>query len=128
MHESLHHEANSLGIKVLIVEPGAFRTPFSTRLMFPRHLANGKGFGDSYAGTPLDMMIGLSRGLKDIPPAVRGDPDKAAKEIVNAVVDGHDYLRMILGTDCIVAMEDKIASFKSDLEATRTIATSVDVD
>lgn len=128
MHESLHHEAGKLGIKVLIVCPGLFRTAFTSRLIFPRQYAGGLGFSEPYKGTPLEMMVSLSKGLSSSPQGTIGDPDKAANEILKAVVEGHDYLRMILGKDCIRAMEDKISEYNRDLEATRVIGSAVEVD
>lgn len=59
---------------------------------------------------------------------MRGCPDKAGRAIVNAVDDGHDYLRMILGSDCVAALEQKLGSLHHDLEATRSIAMSTDID
>lgn len=126
VHESLSHEVKTLGIKVLIVEPGAFRTPFSSRIITPARLDNG--FSEAYKGTAVEQMVVGSRQLTSIPDFVKGDPDKAARAIINATVTGYDYLRMPLGTDCVIALESKIADLQRDLEATRSIATSTDVD
>ncbi|KAJ3579048.1 hypothetical protein NPX13_g1521 [Xylaria arbuscula] len=128
VHESLKQEVETLGIKVLIVEPGAFRTNFSLRLVTPA--AHENGFSEGYRGTALDSMVTSSKGITEIPPAqfVRGDPEKGARHIFNAVVEGHDYLRMILGGDCVVALEQKIGQLRHDLEATRAIATSTDTE
>lgn len=57
-----------------------------------------------------------------------GDPDKAARAIVQATSTGYDYLRLPLGKDCVVALEDKIGQLRNDLEATREIATATDID
>ena len=126
VHESLSHEVKTLGIKVLIVEPGAFRTPFSSRIITPSHLE--KGFSDGCKGTAVEQMVAGSRQLTSIPDYVKGDPDKAAQAITNAIVGGYDYLRMSLGKDCVVALESKIGELQRDLAATRAIATVTDVD
>lgn len=126
MHESLSYEVATLGIKVLIVEPGAFRTPFATRLVTSAQYASG--FSEAYKGTAVERMVTGTRGLASMPDSVRGDPDKAARAIIKAVVDGHDYLRMPLGDDCVTALEDKIRQLQRDLEATRPIATAMNVD
>ncbi|KAI8625012.1 NAD(P)-binding protein [Xylariaceae sp. FL1651] len=130
IHESLIQEVETLGIKVLIVEPGAFRTRFSTRLVTPAAHESTNGFSEGYKGTVLESMVSMSRGITEVPPPhlVRGDPDKAANEIVKAVTNGHAYLRMILGPDCVEALEKKLASLHHDLEATRAIAMSTDVE
>ncbi|PYI05573.1 NAD(P)-binding protein [Aspergillus sclerotiicarbonarius CBS 121057] len=125
MHESLSHEVRTLGIKVLIVEPGAFRTPFSTSIRNPALFE--KGFSEGYKGTAVDQMVSGFRQITSISDFAKGDPDKAAQAIVQATATGYDYLRMPLGTDCVVELENRIGELQRDLEATRAIATSTDV-
>lgn len=128
VHESLSHEVTTFGIKVLIVEPGAFRTPFLSRIITPAQYESGTGFSAAYKNTAVEQMVNMSRNIKSIPDSVRGDTDKAAQAIIDAVVGGHDYLRMPLGADCVVALESKIGQLQNDLEATRPIATAMDID
>lgn len=125
-HESLSHEVKTLGVKVLIVEPGAFRTPFATHQVVPAAFENG--FSDGYKDTPVEQMVSMSRNLKVAPDWIKGDPEKAAKIIINATVEGYDYLRLPLGRDCVAALETKIAELQRDLDATRSIAISTDAD
>lgn len=127
IHESLIQEVETLGVKVLIVEPGAFRTPFSARLVTPVAHESTGGFSEPYKGTALDKMVTMSQGVA-APYLLRGCPDKAGREIVKAVNNGYDYLRMLLGPDCIAAMDQKLGSLHHDLDATRAIAMSTDVD
>jgi hypothetical protein len=92
------------------------------------HASTG-GFSEPYKGSELDKMVSLSRGTTEIPiHLLRGCPDKAGREVVKAVDNGYDYLRMILGPDCVAAMDLKIGSLQHDLEATRAIAMSTDID
>lgn len=128
VHESLSYEVKSFGIKVLIVEPGAFRTPFSSRIVTPAQYYNSNGFSEAYKGTAVEQIVAGSRNISSIPDFVKGDPDKAAQAIIKAVIGGHDYLRMPLGKDCVTALESKISELLKDLEATRPIATAMDVD
>ncbi|RWA14709.1 hypothetical protein EKO27_g393 [Xylaria grammica] len=130
IHESLIQEVETLGVKVLIVEPGAFRTRFSTRLITPAAHESTGGFSEAYKGTLLDGMVTMSKGITEVPPPhlVRGCPDKAGREIVKAVDDGYNYLRMILGPDCVAAMDQKLESLHHDLEATGAVAMSTDID
>lgn len=130
IHESLSHEVETLGLKVLIVEPGAFRTRFSTRLITPAAHESTKGFSEGYKGTPLEAMLAMSYGITDVPPKhyLKGDPVKGATEIVKAVDQGHEYLRMLLGPDCVQALEQKLGEWDNDFKATRAIAMSTDVD
>ncbi|RAL05333.1 SDR family oxidoreductase [Aspergillus ibericus CBS 121593] len=126
IHESLSHEVRNLGVKVLIVEPGAFRTPFSTRILTPALYKNG--FSEGYKGTAVEQMVSWFRRITSISEFANGDPDKAAQAIIQVITRGYDYLRMPLGTDCVVALESKIGELQKNLEATRSIATSTDVD
>jgi hypothetical protein len=116
----------------LIVEPGAFRTQFSTRLITPIAFHNGptKGYSEGYRGTALEQMLQMSYGITEVPPKqyLKGDPDKAAKHIFQAVVEGHDYLRMLLGPDCVEALDTKLGEWNRDFKATRALALSTDVD
>jgi hypothetical protein len=111
------------------VEPGAFRTAFSSSIITPAQYDSSNGFSEAYKGTAVEQMVLGSRNISSIPDFVRGDPDKAAQAIVKAVIEGHDYLRMPLGKDCCVtALESKIGQLQRDLEATRLIATATDID
>lgn len=128
IHESLSHEVESLGIRVLIVEPGAFRTPFASRIITPaQHQGNG-GFSPGYEGTSVEKMV---RGMSDTAQfvdSIKGDPRKAAMAILKAVEGGREYLRLPLGMDCVVALEGKIASLQRDLDLTREMASSTGID
>ncbi|KAI2928156.1 hypothetical protein CBS147320_4688 [Aspergillus niger] len=131
IHESLSQEVKDFGIKVLIVEPGAFRTPFPGRQVFPKGPGLEKGYSDVYKGTPVEKMTELSQDMGSTTEWIKGDPEKAAKAVVVAVdngYDGYEFLRMPLGRDCVRVLEEKIAALRSDLEATREIAMGTDVD
>ncbi|KAI0451147.1 hypothetical protein F5B21DRAFT_528155 [Xylaria acuta] len=108
IHESLVGKVETLGVKVLI---------------------HG-GFSEPYKGAALDKMVSMSKGVTGVPPAIilRGCPDKAGREIVKAVDNGYDYLRMILGPDCVAAISQKLGSLHYNLEATKAIAMSTDID
>lgn len=127
-HESLSHELQTFGIKVLIVEPGAFRTPFSNRIITPAQHESTGGFSEAYRGTAVERMVRATRNMTDIPGAVQGDPEKAARAILTAVGGGHDFLRLPLGEDCTSALETKIEELKKDLAATKKIALSTSFD
>ena len=119
---------NTFGIKVLIVEPGAFRTPFSSRIITPTQFNSCDGFSEAYKGTAVEQMISGTRKMMSIPDFVKGDPDKATRAIIQAVIHGHENLRLPLGKDCVAALESKIGELQRDLEATRLIATATDID
>ncbi|KAJ5692782.1 NAD(P)-binding protein [Penicillium macrosclerotiorum] len=127
IHESLSQELETFGVRVLVVEPGAFRTPFSSRILTPAQIENPRGFSEAYKGTPVEQMVDATRSISSMSDHVKGDPEKAAQAIINAVEQGHDYLRLPLGSDCVSALETKIAQLKSDLDKTRKIALSTDI-
>ena len=72
-------------------------------------------------------MVTNSRNVTTLAESVKGDPDKAARAILEAVDGGHEYLRLPLGGDCVGALEAKIGELRRDLDATRAIALSTDV-
>ncbi|GES57093.1 NAD(P)-binding protein [Aspergillus terreus] len=128
IHEALSQEVQTFGIKVLIVEPGAFRTPFASRVLTPAQYASAGGFSEAYRGTAVAQMVAATCNMKEMPAWIKGDPGRAARAILGAVGNGHDYLRLRLGSDCVAALESKMLAWNKDLEDTRCIATSTDVD
>ncbi|KAL4942620.1 hypothetical protein BDV06DRAFT_211670 [Aspergillus oleicola] len=126
VHEALSHEVKSLGVKVLIVEPGAFRTPFATRCLTPTYLENG--FSEAYKGTAVDQMVSTTRAWTGDSEFLKGDPDKAGRAIVQTASTDYNCLRLPLGPDCVAALELKIGELQRDLKATMSIATSTDAD
>ncbi|KAI0861549.1 hypothetical protein F4860DRAFT_162482 [Xylaria cubensis] len=130
IHVSLQKEVEEFGIKVLIVEPGAFRTTWTENFKSPVAYEDTNGFSEGYKGTTVERWVGSAQAIKTtpLPDVIKGDPDRAAAEIVKAVIEGHDYLRMFLGPDCIKSAEQRIAEVSRDLEATRVIAVSTDGD
>lgn len=128
MHESLSREVSAFGIKVLIAELGAFRTPFCASIRTPAQYSSTGGVSSAYEDTVVREVLSATHNMVARPNAVRGDPDKAARAIVQAVTGGHEFLRMPLGSDCLDAWEKKLGELHGDLEATRAIAASTDVD
>ncbi|TGO09834.1 hypothetical protein BTUL_0153g00200 [Botrytis tulipae] len=92
VYESLSHEVKTFGVKVLIVEPGAFRTPFASKIRTPAQYQVSNGFSEAYKGTEVEQMVNGTVNIMSIPDFVKGDPDKAARAIANAVIEGHAYL------------------------------------
>jgi short-subunit dehydrogenase len=50
--EALYHEMKPFGVRVLLVEPGAFRTKFAEGVVVPE-----KGLGDDYKGTVTGAVL-----------------------------------------------------------------------
>lgn len=90
--ESLKKEVEPLGIKVMIVEPGAFRTNFT---------------GSSLTQSPKAILdyektAGTRRIEKETNHGKQpGNPDLAAPLIIEAIESNHTPLRLLLGSDAV---------------------------
>ncbi|KAJ6006914.1 hypothetical protein N7451_004858 [Penicillium sp. IBT 35674x] len=122
MSESLSKELAPFGIRVLIVEPGAFRTQFLSAFVEP-----AAGMNMDYAGTPLEDFLHIFRSADGNQP---GDPFKAAQRIVE-VVSGVGMgagkgrlLRLPLGPDCYKRLQAKIETMQENLAQVKEIAHS----
>ncbi len=112
LSESLAAEVAPFGVRVLVVEPGAFRT----RLF-------GAGFRTmpelaAYAKTvgPTRAYAAGAGGTQE------GDPAKAAKAIVDAVAAGAPTLRLPLGADAVRALREKLGRVAADIDQTEAVA------
>jgi NAD(P)-dependent dehydrogenase (short-subunit alcohol dehydrogenase family) len=107
MSEALASEAGPLGIRVLIVEPGAFRTEFGAERMH-----RTSTIIDDYAAT-----AGLTRAAVDqMDGSQPGDPDRAAAAIIQAINASQAPLRLALGTDAVEAIRAKHDQLRADLD------------
>jgi NAD(P)-dependent dehydrogenase (short-subunit alcohol dehydrogenase family) len=114
LSESLAAEVEPLGIRVLIVEPGAFRTGFGGGRM------HRSGESDVYAGT-----VGQTRAYVDGMDGTQpGDPHKAALAIIDAVDAAEAPLHLALGTDAVEAIRDQHESLQADLAAWESVSRS----
>jgi len=105
MSEALAREVAPFGIKVLIVEPGSFRTEFgagSLRLM-PVNAA----YKDSLAN-----VRGMLQNMHGAQP---GDPAKAARAVALALESDVTPLRLQLGADSIAAVRAHAEQLLKDL-------------
>jgi NAD(P)-dependent dehydrogenase (short-subunit alcohol dehydrogenase family) len=97
--EALAQEVKPLGIHVLIVEPGPFRTNFLARGEMPaaKHIAE------------YDATAGKSREYAEKQNGRQpGDPKKAVAAIVKAVEAGSPPLHLMLGAGTIPRLQGKI--------------------
>ena len=115
--EALAMEVDPFGIRVLIVEPGAFRTDFLGRSM--TIAVNHLPIYDQTAGS----MRTLSEVMSGNQP---GDPALAAEVILAAVDDMRAPLRLPLSPDAHQNIRRKLDALARDMEAwsDRTTATS----
>lgn len=125
--ESLCVELKDVGIRVLLVEPGAFRTNFQSAATGPPV----EGMNEAYQGTAAAAVIrdrSAQHGRQE------GDPVKAGKAIVRAVMlvgeerKTEGLLRLPLGRGAVARTEAKIRGLSENLEVAREIAGSVCFD
>ncbi|MEU3564701.1 oxidoreductase [Kitasatospora sp. NPDC006786] len=92
LSEALAKEVAGFGVKVLIVEPGAFRTGF----------AGGDALAHSAPIEAYEPIVGPVRtGLPDSDGKQAGDPARAAEAILAALAAEHTPLRLALGSDAV---------------------------
>ena len=117
LSESLSKEVAPLGIKVLIVEPGPFRTDWAGRS------ANEavKSIPDyrSTAGARRDTIRGYS-GKQP------GDPVRAAAAIVKAVEAPEPPLRLLLGKLALNAAREKLTALQTDFDTWAPVTEGAD--
>ena len=108
--EALAAEVADLGIKVLIVEPGAFRTGFAG----PAALRMSENRITDYDATAGQTRDGLASNHE----SQEGDPAKAAAAVLETLNADKPPLRLALGADSVGAIRAKLASVAGDLEST----------
>jgi NADP-dependent 3-hydroxy acid dehydrogenase YdfG len=113
--ESLAKEVAGFGIKVTIIEPGGFKTDFSTR-----SLARAERIA-AYQPVYEELFKAFEHG-------VSGDPARAAQAMIQAVEADEPPLRLALGADALHVIRQKL---NSELEEYKrwesvTVATAFD--
>lgn len=117
--EALAGEVAPLGIQVLIVEPGAFRTSFAK----PAALHISTEIAD-YA----DTVGAIRNGLPASDQQQEGDPAKAAAALVATVGRADAPLRLVLGPDAVQAVRGKLATVAAELDATAHLGLNTGID
>jgi NAD(P)-dependent dehydrogenase (short-subunit alcohol dehydrogenase family) len=117
MSEALADEVRPLGIKVLIVEPGAFRTG-----LFGSTTGSGQIADYSATVGPTRQMIQVSDGRQP------GDPAKAAAAIITAIDAPQTPLRLPLGDDAVDAIGGHLDKVKAELATWEKIARDTRLD
>jgi len=103
----LRKEVQPLGITVMAVEPGAFRTSYK------RSLAQSREAISDYAGT-----VGVRRNEDLTEHGMQpGDPDRAAQAIITAVSSPGTPLLLVLGPDALTWFRDSVKELSADVDA-----------
>ena len=115
--EALAGELKPFGIRVLIIEPGPFRTDF-----LGRSIMTAANEIPEYAASSRKQYRETNNGNQ------AGDPDKAIAVILQAVDADNAPLRLPLGPIAHSIAERKLAAFRSDIDAWRDITIATDFD
>ncbi|MFF1449679.1 oxidoreductase [Streptomyces sp. NPDC058274] len=119
LSEALAAEVVPHGIRVLIVEPGAFRTGFAGAAAL--QLAPTM---EAYQDTVGPVRSGLPGGSGEEP----GDPAKAAAAILTALDADEPPLRLPLGNDAADAMTDHLDRARTELRSWEKLTRSTDFE
>ena len=119
MTGSLRGELAPLGIAVVAVEPGGFRTDFAGRSL----TQSATPIAD-YADTP-----GKRRKEVDTAHGTQpGDPAKAATAIITAVESPEPPAMLLLGTDALTSYRGVLDAARSEADAWAELSVSTDFD
>jgi NAD(P)-dependent dehydrogenase (short-subunit alcohol dehydrogenase family) len=117
MTASLRREVTPLGIRAIVVEPGAFRTDFAGRSLTQSATAIG-----DYAES-----AGRRRKENDNTHGTQiGDPDKAAAAIAHAVQSGEPPFMLVLGSDAVSAFRESLATLEAELDSWELLSETTD--
>jgi NAD(P)-dependent dehydrogenase (short-subunit alcohol dehydrogenase family) len=118
MSGSLRKELEPLGIAVMAVEPGGFRTDFAGR-----SLTQSATVIDDYAET-----AGKRRREHDTTHGNQpGDPAKAAQALITAVGTDRPPALLLLGSDAVTAITGVLDAQRAEIDTWRHLSTSTDL-
>ena len=122
--EAVWHEYREFNVKVVLVEPGPFRTNF-----LGKDAAVIRPMSSFYKGTTTEKTLDHLKTSHGNQP---GDPVKAAEAIVDYVLgEGtakgpNGFLRLPLGSRAVETMQAKIESLKENLAGVKKTAIGAD--
>ena len=117
LSEALAREVAPLGIKVLIVEPGPFRTDWAGRsLKTPKHPI------EAYAET----AIARRKATQAYSGTQAGDPVRGAEAIIKTVESANPPLRLVLGAIALGAIRTKLDEMRKEIDAHEAVALAAD--
>jgi NAD(P)-dependent dehydrogenase (short-subunit alcohol dehydrogenase family) len=114
--EALWQELEPLGIKVLLIEPGGFRTGMVKRNWFSQQIA-------AYSNTSGAFRTFVQNAGDEL---YRGDPVRAADVIAKMVEADKKPHRVVLGSDAYAAITAKLRELLIEYESGCAVAHSTD--
>jgi len=104
--EALAKEVKPLGIKVIIVAPGSFRTDWAGRSMV---LVDGPIADYEATAGAFRKSLAHRNGRQ------AGDPQKAAEAIITAVASSDPPLHLLLGPDALRFVGEKLGALQAEI-------------
>lgn len=117
--EALRGEVEAFGIKVTIVEPGAFRTDFAGRSITKAEPI------PAYADTVVGAWRERTTRIHGQQP---GDPAKAAAAMLQVVDSPEPPLRLLLGPDALQRARDKLAGMAAEFDRWEATTRGTDLE
>ncbi|NTJ11533.1 oxidoreductase [Rhizobium lusitanum] len=117
MSDALRKEVAPLGIRVTVVDPGAFRTDFAGRSLHQ----TGTIIAD-YASTagPRRKENDKTHGTQP------GDPEKAAHALIEVVQGSTLPSRLLLGSDAVKIVTNELDAQRREIDEWKNVSTSTD--
>jgi NAD(P)-dependent dehydrogenase (short-subunit alcohol dehydrogenase family) len=115
--DALGKEVKPFGIAVTAVAPGSFRTDWAGRSMArtPRSIAD------------YDEMFNPVRDAREKKSGKQlGDPRKAARAMLAAMAADHPPAHLLLGSDALGLVREKLSALNAEIDAWETITVSTD--
>lgn len=114
--ESLKAELAPFGVKVMIVQPGPFRTEFITK----GDMSRGR---EAVFAQTVGRFAALLAGMPGKQP---GDPTRAASAILDAIAADNTPTRLVLGKYAVNKQKTKLAATGAELAAWESVAAATD--
>ena len=118
LSEALAAEVAPFGIRVLIVEPGSFRTEFGGQRMHRARIIEEYAVSTASTRTAVDAMHGTQP----------GDPAKAARAILEVLDSPEPPLRLALGNDAVDHIAAHHELLPTDLARWEKLSRAMDLD
>ncbi|MFI7171294.1 oxidoreductase [Rhodococcoides fascians] len=119
MSDALNREVSPLGIRVMIIEPGAFRTDFAGR-----SLLQSEAVIDDYANT-----AGVRRKENDRTHGTQpGDPNRAARVIISTLQGDELPFRLLLGSDAVDIVRREYAERIAEIDQWAHVSVTTDFE
>jgi NAD(P)-dependent dehydrogenase (short-subunit alcohol dehydrogenase family) len=117
LSEALSKEVAPLGIRVLVVEPGPFRTDWAGRSLqkSARHIPE---YAET-AGAFRERIVGRN-GMQ------AGDPVRAGEAIIQALVSDNPPLHLVLGLIALETARTKLEKMRGELDSWEEVSLSAD--